>query len=76
MSAPGLSNPRIVGPSIAAEMTQVQDHCRPASRAAVCHYLHRENHHIQDKLRMAMRDEKPPYQKRALQLRRQLRNCR
>lgn|SRR5690242_3680120 len=76
MSAPELSKPRIGGPRIAAGMTQVQDHCLPATQAQVCGYVQREYDDNHRKLRMAMPHEQPSYEQREQQLQDQLRNCR
>jgi hypothetical protein len=76
MSAPELSHPRIGGPSIATGMTEVQDYCQPASRAAVCQFVQKEYDENHRKLRMAMPSEAPPYAQREQQLQEQLRNCR
>lgn len=76
MSAPEFSKPRIGGPRIAAGMTEVQDFCLPATHAQVCSYVQKqydENHH---ELRLAMRNERPPFEQREKQLLDQLRNCR
>lgn len=76
MSAPEFSKPRIGGPRIATGMTEVQDFCLPATHAQVCSYVQKqydENHH---KLRLAMRNEQPPFEKHEQQLQDELRNCR
>ncbi|MGH8190562.1 MAG: DUF4124 domain-containing protein [Rhodanobacteraceae bacterium] len=77
MSAPeSAPKPRIGGPTIATGMTEVQDHCLPATHAEVCGYVQHEYDENHRKLRMAMRHEQPPYAARERQLQDQLRNCR
>lgn len=76
-SAPEIApKPRIGGPSIAAGMIEVRDFCMPAPEAEVCAYVQREYDENDQKLRMAMPHEQPPYAKREQQLQDQLRNCR
>lgn len=76
MSAPEVSKPRVGGPPIAAGMTEVRDFCVPATRAEVCRFVQNEYDENHRKLRMAMRHEQPPLERRERQLQGQLRNCR
>lgn len=76
MSAPELSRPRIGGPRIGAGLTEVQDYCLPATQAQVCAFVQKEYAANHRKLRMAMRNEQPPFEAREQQLQGQLRNCR
>lgn len=74
-SAPELAHPRIGGPSAAADLTEVQDACRPAPKAQVCAWVqkaYQENHR---RLRMAMPHEAPPLEARERRLAAELDNC-
>lgn len=75
MSAPELSRPRIGGPPAATGMTEVQDHCLPATQAQVCSYVQKEYDENHRKLRMAMPHEQPPLEQREQQLSAQLKGC-
>lgn len=76
MSAPEFSRPRIGGPRSATGLTEVQDYCLPATPAQVCAFVQKQYDETDHTLRLAMRSEQPPLEKRAQALQDQLRNCR
>ncbi|MBS0381722.1 MAG: DUF4124 domain-containing protein [Proteobacteria bacterium] len=78
VSAPEAApRPRIIGPSVAAGMTEVEDACMPATHVEVCTFVQHEYDDNRQKLHAALlASDRKPLQQRELQLQDQLRNCR
>ncbi len=74
-SDPQLAHGRITPGLVAGHYTWVQDSCQPMSVAQICAYLGDELDATQDKIDKAFKSDRPPLERKAAMLRKDMAGC-